>query len=120
LSIKWIKFGDDLDENFESDRTPELHAAVEYLAEEAPRNQRVVDGDIEWQEVEPREETELGNILSRVTTVRNNFFHGGKFPRFRERDAKLFRACLIILKECAELHPELKNYYRWQLEGTQG
>jgi hypothetical protein len=120
VSIDWIRFGDDFDTEFHANKSLHLQNAVNYLIEHAPKNQRITDGHIGWEEVDPEGTTEFGKLLSRVTTVRNNFFHGGKFPRFRERDAQLITACLIVLKECVELHPELKSYYRWQLEGVSG
>jgi hypothetical protein len=45
--------------------------------------------------------------------VRNNLFHGGKYPDGPEfevaRDRKIIRAALAILDGCYELHPGIKG-----------
>ena len=119
VKIKWMNFGREMDEYFDPNRTQELKTAYQFLIDEAPRREEPDGDDIVWNGIEERENaTDLEKVLYLVNTVRNNLFHGGKFPRFRERDAKLLKACLVILKECIELHPELKEYYRVQVEGN--
>jgi hypothetical protein len=117
IKIDWMRFGGELSDSFDPERSPELKKAYDFLIGEAPRNQRPRDDEIIWVDIAPRADaTPLEEVLFHVNTVRNNFFHGGKFPRFRKRDAKLLKACLVILKECVEIHPFLMDYYREQLE----
>jgi len=116
-----MQFARDNNERFNPERIPELKTACDFLMTESP-NREQHDGDgIIWNGIKLRENaTILEQILFLVNTVRNNLFHGGKFPHFRERDAHLLRACLIVLRECVELHSELSVYYREQLRGVQG
>jgi hypothetical protein len=117
VKIDWMRFGSELNDSFDPERSPELKEAYDFLMEESPRNQRPRDHEIIWVDIEPSADaTPLEKVLFHVNTVRNNFFHGGKFPQFRRRDAKLLEACLVILKECVEIHPSLPGYYREQLE----
>src|SRR6266498_5796878 len=118
VKINWMKFGNDLNEQFKPDNDEMLRKAVDYLLAETPRNQRVKGGKIEWEDVGPRDGlSELAIILFWVTTVRNNFFHGGKFPKFRIRDARLMMCCLVILDECIHLQGDFQYVYGEQVRG---
>jgi hypothetical protein len=56
-------------------------------------------------------------VLELVKAVRNNLFHGGKYPEEHieelERNAVLLRAALRILDGCYQLRPDL---LRWRIE----
>ncbi len=117
VQINWIEFGERHNDNFNPERTPELKAAIEYLQAFPPGSQQFDKHNvIVWDEADVKGASLLAQILSKVTTVRNNFFHGGKFPEFRERDADLMRCCLIILDECTRLSDDLRYIYQHQIE----
>ncbi|MBI5375520.1 MAG: hypothetical protein HZA77_08800 [Candidatus Schekmanbacteria bacterium] len=44
-------------------------------------------------------------------TVRNNIFHGGKFPFVPERDEQLIYSSLIIIDDCIESVSKLKKHF---------
>ena len=59
-----------------------------------------------------RDKSEIENTLLDLRTIRNNVFHGGKFPDGPVdeplRDQKLIVDCLALLSALLEL-PELQN-----------
>jgi hypothetical protein len=74
-----------------------------YLRENPPKKQILKNGRLAW--VQPaRSQSEIQNLLLNVRTVRNNVFHGGKFPlpvgpvAEPLRDCRLLQDCL----SCAE------------------
>lgn len=116
VQIDWTRFGDELNRKFSPERTPILKAAVEYLQTIPPRSQIFNENhEIVWDDVDVRGRTPLAQILSRVSTVRNNFFHGGKLQKFRERDADLLRCCLVILDECVQIDSSIEHFYSHQI-----
>jgi hypothetical protein len=54
-------------------------------------------------------------LTDMVCTVRNNLFHGGKFPFARikdpARDPDLLKHSLTILEACLELNPKVKGKF---------
>ena len=116
VQINWIRFGEENNKHFDPNKTPALKSAVDYLTTYPPGSQNFDENDtIVWGETDIRGQSQLAQILSIVTTVRNNFFHGGKFPVFRERDADLMRCCLVILDECVKFHADIQYIYDHQI-----
>lgn len=85
----------------------ELRDAREFLLREPPKRQ-IVDGDghLRWRSNERRGgESDAEYLLRLVRDVRNNLFHGGKYPHGAVsgqslRNSKLLQACLTILEKC--------------------
>ena len=117
----WDKFSSELKDTFEPDKMSELQEAVGYLQDHPPRRQIVKAGRLGWRECERSESESLVQWLLRlVRTVRNNLFHGGKFPELPvqdpSRNTKLLQSCLIVLEACLELHPEVRHRFLDKLE----
>jgi len=58
-----------------------LVEGIKYLLEHPPKKQAIIRGTLSWQDSQPdRNSPMLQNLLVLVRRVRNNLFHGGKFP----------------------------------------
>ncbi len=113
----WDKFSKDLENIFTTNKTPELREAIDYLQKHPPLKQIVKKGKIGWQKKKPlNHKPDIHWILKQVRIVRNNLFHGGKFPdgpiQDPARNPELIKNCLIILEACLELHPEVQKYFK--------
>jgi hypothetical protein len=72
-----------------------------YLLNHPPKKQVLEDGQLAWEVRGPAGGPAIEEILLSVRTVRNNVFHGGKFPEGAVaeplRDEHLIRDCLAVL-----------------------
>jgi hypothetical protein len=119
----WDKFGVDvLDPQFANGNSPEFTQAKEYLLQSPPRKQAVskADQSMKWVENPRRPKESDGQYLLRlVRDVRNNLFHGGKYPVTgggpvdgqRLRNAKLLRACMEVLDHCCSLDGNVNHVF---------
>lgn len=104
----WKKFGVALEEPFRVARTrnASLEAAVRYLIDHPPKIQEVVDGRLTFSANAEDSDT-ASSILARVCMVRNNAFHGGKFPTEPHldplRDRALVDAAITVLLATLEI-----------------
>jgi hypothetical protein len=113
----WDKLGNCLHKKFDPARMPELQAAVDYLMRNPPQKQVVVNGVLDWRPVVQGSSERYSRFMLRlVCTVRNNLFHGGKFPSptgpiaESSRDRNLLENCLIVLAECSQCETTLQQY----------
>lgn len=111
----WDQFALDHAANFNSERTSELKAAVEFLKSKPPQKQILKDGSLDWKNVPIENTLPLKQILDSVRRVRNNLFHGGKFGygEVEEpgRDSSLLQNCTTILEECLSLNEEVRKQF---------
>lgn len=90
---------------------PEVIEAVRTLTESPPLKQVIQGGRLNWKET-PAQGDAHGplNLLLLVRRVRNNLFHGGKFPMkpldHPERNSQLIEASLVVLGHCWAKGPE--------------
>lgn len=99
---------------------PSLREAVQTLESAPPRKQvRTAEGQLGWQETSKSDgEAREAFLLRMVRIVRNNLFHGGKFPHpigpvvDPARDAKLIAASLCVLAECRRVAPRVDMFFR--------
>ena len=107
VEANWNKFAKENDSGFNPERTSELKSAVNYLQEKPPKKQNIKNGTLGWKNVQQQNILILEQIICTVCRVRNNLFHGGKFPdgpiEEPRRDIKLLQSCIIILEECRRL-----------------
>jgi hypothetical protein len=110
----WKRFGHEITGRFASVAVSGLTEAREQLRQLSPRRQVVREGRIGWEPVQQNHESEEEYILRLMRIVRNNLFHGGKYPDgpideiARNRD--ILRAALTILDACCEIHGGLKRW----------
>ena len=104
----WDGFGRRFSDRFFSAVTDEVLNAVRYLTENPPRKEVLNDWDeLDWEDAPCADPTSLLDILIIVRRVRNNLFHGGKFPSgpvpFPGRDRDLVCSCILVLEACIPL-----------------
>lgn len=111
LSVDWDRYGQVMRPRFVVSRTEELEQAVEYLTQNPPSRQILKDGTLDWEPVKPVRDADLAQILRVVRRVRNNLFHGGKFPTGYVaepgRDRRLIESCIAVLLECQSIDRHL-------------
>jgi hypothetical protein len=116
----WGRFADEVATGLDAGTNPDFIRAKSFLLLEPPRRQVFVEPDsVEWEDNPRRQnEAEAQYLLRLVRDVRNNLFHGGKYPSGSEsevgRNAKLLRACLTVLDHCRSLNPAVGNAFRLQ------
>lgn len=111
----WDKFAKEHNSKFTPKPTTELDEAVKYLKANPPKKQIIKDGVLAWADVPQQGTSELQQILCAVRRVRNNLFHGGKFPDGvvydSGRDVKLLQSCITILEACLSWNDEVKRNF---------
>jgi len=120
VSANWDKFASELNSSFDVNQYPQLKNAVEYIVHNPPKKQiRSSDGKLSWLDM-PWDEKEplLIWLLTAIRRIRNNLFHGGKFPKQPvqdpTRDQKLLEFGLCILETCLSLEVETaKKVHRY-------
>lgn len=113
----WDRFAVSLRGYFDKARHRELSNACDYILENPPWKQVVVNGSLLWESpVRPNGQSDVEFLLRMVRCVRNNLFHGGKFSDIElqentDRTENLLRSALIILNECLHLYPQVKREF---------
>ena len=118
----WDRFAADHNRSFEQLGNPDLAAAIAYFRASPPRKQTRTDGNLGWSE--PQRYDGNGPLLTWlllcIRTIRNNLFHGGKFPRFPvhdpSRDRELIEHSLAILSSSLSLDTAVEHTF---LEGIE-
>jgi hypothetical protein len=112
----WNAFANELAPKLAVQADAPFTSAQGYLLAHPPRQQVVVAGEVRW-EVNPRRghETDAQYLLRVVRDVRNNLFHGGKYPHpygaVEEiaRDRTLIEAATTVLERCLLLHDAVRG-----------
>ncbi|WP_341532283.1 hypothetical protein WKK05_41250 (plasmid) [Nostoc sp. UHCC 0302] len=121
VSADWDKFATDLSSCFEKYQSQQLKQAVEYFIKYPPQKQVSLDGCLSWKDM-PWDQREpiIKWLLIAVRRVRNNLFHGGKFPmqpiKDPSRDQQLIEYSICILEECLSLETsaakKVRKYFK--------
>jgi hypothetical protein len=100
VSPDWDAFAKDVAKLDATALAPVLEAS-RYLQQHPPKKQVFDNGLIRWVDRRGTSGSAIGDVLLSVRTVRNNVFHGGKFPDGMItdplRDEQLIRDCLGAL-----------------------
>lgn len=114
----WDRFASEHGDVLLEDTTDrEFMEARAFLLREPPRRQIVRCGGLQWRENAQRPgESDAIYLLRLVRDVRNNLFHGGKYPNEevsgrRLRNSALLQACLTILETCLSLDADVKHFF---------
>jgi hypothetical protein len=115
-SPDWAGFGSSVGEQFMVSKQTGLSDAVAYLEKNPPRTQVVTNGKLDWRDNRRgKSDSSTVWLLRLVKTVRNNLFHGGKFPGTPvsdfARNPKLLRYGLIVLEEVLRLSPKVAAHF---------
>ena len=85
--------------------------AVAYIRSHPPKIQVLLGKRLAWDKDDFANPFDVDRLLELVRRIRNNLFHGGKFPEGPEddvsRDRKLLRSGITILRACLESSPTL-------------
>ncbi len=90
--------------------------AVVLLDSAPPQKQVLKDGRLGWADTKKDgSESQEAWVFRLGRTVRNNLFHGGKYPGTvvpnPERDQHLLQACLTVLEQALEFTPKVKRWF---------
>jgi len=115
----WTKYVTSIRGRFAEISDRDFSEAVGYLLAHPPAKQVAMGGALRWKQSEqgPGESKEA-YALRLVKTVRNNLFHGGKYPypegpvQDVARNRRLLRASVLVLKNCLALSPVVAAHYR--------
>jgi hypothetical protein len=111
LMVKWRKFEDENSSAFDTSQ----NATADYLPLiTSPPSRQTLDGDVfGWNEEPPRvpSDADLKWLLEMVYRVRNNLFHGGKWPTDGNHSADLIKSSMLVIAKCLEFHPPLNRAY---------
>lgn len=118
----WDAFGESIGERYNPKESSELARAVDYLLSEPPKRQIVLDdGSLDWEPIARDNIPETRWLLRLVSRVRNNLFHGGKYPYSPvpepARDTQLLESSLIVLEACLRWDDKVRRYYMSDLDG---
>ena len=90
---------------------------MDYLVHHPTRKQVLNDISIIFRDVPIGNRNNIHELILAVRTVRNNLFHGAKYPfpigivEEPSRNCKLVNSCIVILKECLELNEDVKRVF---------
>jgi hypothetical protein len=116
LEIEWDRFGQEAKEAFATHGSDELREAIKYLKDNPPKKQILnSEGNLDWRLPDGINE-DIKSLIDAVKRVRNNLFHGSKYPIDLERDISLINHATIVLKHLLEL-PSASKVKRHYYEG---
>lgn len=109
----WDKFTKEIDGRFKEIRVTGFEEACRKLESKPPKRQMVKESRLGWREIKRKEGQSYDSyIIALVKTVRNNLFHGGKYPdgpvEEIERDNELIDAALVVLEGLSQLLKKVK------------
>lgn len=114
----WDEYAESIRGEFPRATDSGFVAACNYLRDNPPDLQVVLDDQLGWKGVvQGSGESTARYILRLVQTVRNNLFHGGKYPYPAgpvsdvARNQDLLKASVSILEQCLILSAEISNFF---------
>lgn len=114
----WDKYADELRGQFAKVDDGDFKAAYAYLRSNPPKKQVVKGNQINWNvSRQDKSESDEKYILRLVRTVRNNLFHGGKYPSpvgpvgDVGRNNGLLESCIVVLDRCLILSPDVQKIF---------
>lgn len=108
----WKNFARAIGAAYSSLDDDDFKQAREYILGKPPQRQVVVNNELGWQALVRGEKNEISFLLECVRTMRNNLFHGGKFPGLvvngSERDLPLLSSGIVVLRSIATLDEQVR------------
>ena len=113
----WDDFAKKHRKDFAPDKTVALKAACAYFEAHPPRKQTCVGASLSWsRQLKRTNEPQLVWLLCMVRRVRNNLFHGGKYPVSHDaepsRDVTLLKHAITVLDACLALDDSVESHFR--------
>lgn len=111
LIVEWRRFAHETAGTFRLN--DELEQSIRILLTAPPARQILRDDRLDWEEEHPVEPSAvtLEWLLDMVYRVRNNLFHGGKWPPDPARDPELLEASEAVIAECLRLREDIRIHY---------
>lgn len=118
-SANWDVFGNTNNDKFIRLEDPGLAQAIDYIKHNPPRKpNKNSKGELDW--TDPIQFDSKARLLTwlllAIRQVRNNLFHGGKFPRLQvidpSRDRDLIRSAIVILTRVLPLDDGVNLKFR--------
>lgn len=107
----WAKFSEELGKLFLDEVRSSDDAST--LITKPPKKQIKLDGQLGWKDAKPIEN--VRQLFDAVCRVRNNLFHGGKYPHSfvddTSRDQNLLLGAMKVLERALEQCPNVKMYF---------
>jgi hypothetical protein len=113
----WDRFASDHAASFNASSPHAVVTAVAFFKASPPRKQLRGGGNMSWSEPIQHNERDplLIWLLRVIRVVRNNLFHGGKFPMLQvsdpSRDRELITNAIVILDACLKLDISVKREF---------
>lgn len=114
----WDTYANTLRGRFEGVKDEAFRDAVAFLVKEPPKTQVVTGGNLDWKAtIRGNGECYERFVLRLISTVRNNLFHGGKYPPPLgpmddvARNRRLLEAGIMILMQCLELSAPVRSTF---------
>jgi hypothetical protein len=108
----WDQFCSKVHNKFNKAVSPEFERACEYYTTKPPKKQIIRNGKVVWKDnMQGTGESEFRWIIRSIKTVRNNLFHGAKFPFSLTRDTELLSFGLVLLHECMKYDPHVEKEF---------
>jgi hypothetical protein len=114
----WDSYAEQLRGQFATVKALVLKTACDYLTSKPPKKQIVNGNSLEWKAtVRGNNESIESYVLRLVRMVRNNLFHGGKYPypvgpmSDPGRDRRLIESALAVLEACLRLSPNVRQAF---------
>jgi len=114
VAADWRSFAKAIQGKFSTVEHFAFREAVDKLMRLSPKRQILENGKLDWEKIErkPGQSDEEFTVVL-LKTVRNNLFHGGKYPGIHideiARDRDILAAASIILAGCYPLHAQVKS-----------
>lgn len=115
----WETYASALRGLFSKTDDEEFKIACAYLKGWPPKKQVVIQKKLAWEPTKQESgEPEERYVLRLVSIVRNNLFHGGKYPYTfgpttnDDRNRRLLKDSVVILKQCLRLSPDVERIFR--------
>lgn len=111
--VDWKKFACDHNEIFLENKQ-KLKESLDYYSKNPPKKQIFNNNKLEWNDLKKfnaSSDCEFYWFLKAVKHVRNNLFHGGKYPYDLNRDSCLLHHGKKILDICLKFDHEIEKYF---------
>lgn len=110
----WDRFADACQADFFATLDRETRESAAYFEDSPPKTQKLgEDGRVRWVTT-PTQRDNLTWLLRMVRAVRNNLFHGSKYPIEPARDEKLLMHAERVLLKCLEHHDAVADCFAFR------
>ncbi len=112
----WNKFRDKYQDKIEEDILND--SRIIYLVNNPPKQQIINSKNkIGWKDIENR--NKVKKLILSLKTIRNNLFHGGKYPCGEKeedgRNKKLLEHGIYILLSLKDIDTKVKEYFEYDI-----